>query len=77
MTETILADEKINIATLGSFHLKVRKQRKGYDPYRNVSIVIPEGVSLKFETSPSLQKKIAIRYSQDIIQEEVKVQAEP
>lgn len=69
MAETILANVRVNIAILGSFSLKVRKQRKGYDPHRNVPMIIPESMSLKFEIAPSLQKKIAIKYLQDIIQE--------
>lgn len=57
MGETILAGVKINIGDLGSFSLKVRKQRKGYDPYHRVPMIIPESMSLKFEAAPSLQKK--------------------
>lgn len=69
MGETILAGVKINIGDLGSFSLKVRKQRKGYDPYHRVPMIIPESMSLKFEAAPSLQKKIAIKCSQNIISE--------
>ena len=46
MGETILAGVKINIGDLGSFSLKVRKQRKGYDPYHRVPMIIPESMSL-------------------------------
>lgn len=60
MAGSILDGEKI---TLGSFCLKVRKQRKGHDPHRNVPIIIPESMSLKFEVSPSLQHKIKERYA--------------
>lgn len=63
MAGSILDGEKI---TLGSFCLKVRKQRKGHDPHRNVPIIIPESMSLKFEVSPphpTLQHKIKERYA--------------
>lgn len=60
MAGSILDGEKI---TLGSFCLKVRKQRKGHDPHCNVPIIIPESMSLKFEVSPTLQHKIKERYA--------------
>ena len=63
MAGSILDGEKISITSLGSFCLKVRKQHKGHDPHRNVPIIIPESMSLKFEVSPSLQHKIKERYA--------------
>lgn len=52
MAGSILDGEKISITSLGSFCLKVRKQHKGHDPHRNVPIIIPESMSLKFEVPP-------------------------
>lgn len=64
MAGSILDGEKISITSLGSFCLKVRKQHKGHDPHRNVPIIIPESMSLKFEVPPpTLQHKIKERYA--------------
>lgn len=62
MADNIIEDERINISALGSFSLKVREEKVGYDPYRGTRIVIPEGRSLRFKASPSIQKKIKTRY---------------
>lgn len=69
MGETILAGVKINIGDLGSFSLKVRKQRNGYDPHRHIPMIIPESMAVKFEPAPCLQKKIAAKYSPDVVPE--------
>lgn len=63
MGEKIHEGVKINIGALGSFSLRVRKQRRGYDPHRHVPMIIPESMTVKFEAAPCLQKKIAAKYS--------------
>lgn len=65
MGATILDDERISVSDLGSFSLKVRKQKNGYDPYRKRHMVIPESKCLKFEVSPSLQRKIKTKYDKN------------
>lgn len=71
LSRTILDGEKISVTELGTFSLKVRKQRQGYDTFRHVGMIIPEGMSLKFTISPSLQKKIREKYKHEIVPEKV------
>lgn len=70
MADTILANESINFTQLGTFCLKHRPARNGYDVYRKASLVIPESMSLDFKVSPSMRNRIREKYSQRIGQED-------
>lgn len=76
MADTLLEGEKITVAALGTFSLKTRKQRQGYDPYRRVPIIVPESMSLKFEISPSIQERIREKYPPKIISDKAAETAE-
>lgn len=77
MADTILAQEQITFTQLGSFCLKPRSPRKGYDPYRKVPITIPGGMRLEFRVSPTMRTQIKERYSHKITPELVAEMAEP
>lgn len=69
MAATILDGEKISINELGSFDLKDRPQKSGYDIVRNIPIIIPKSKTLKFVVSPSLKKKIHAKYDNPVVSE--------
>ena len=64
MADTILAQEPITFTQLGSFCLKPRSARKGYDPYRKIPITIPGGMRLEFKVSPTMRTLIKEKFSQ-------------
>lgn len=67
MGKTILSGSKFGVPGLGTFSLRPRKQRQGYDAFRRQVILIPGGMSLKFDISPSFQRKIKDKYDQEIV----------
>lgn len=77
MANTILSGEKISVPRLGSFSLRPRKQRQGYDAFHGRVIQIPESMSLKFDVSPSFQKKIKEKYDKGIVQKKERSEVLP
>jgi nucleoid DNA-binding protein len=65
---TLLDDEPFNTKDLGSFYLKPHKQSVGYDPYHKKYIMRPEGMSLRFDPSASIRRRIRDRYDKGAVE---------
>lgn len=50
----IISGESVYITNIGEFHFVDAPERKGYDMYRNVPVMIPAHKTLKFKLAPSL-----------------------
>ena len=58
LATAILDGERITISSLGTFSLKDRSERRGYNPHRRVSMTIPAGKTVRFAASAVLQRRI-------------------
>lgn len=62
MAASLLDGDKITISSLGTFSLKERPARTGYDPHRRIRITIPAGKSVRYAASPSLLRRLRARH---------------
>lgn len=77
MADTIVEDEKFSTSGLGTFILENKKQRTGYNPARQIPIIIPAHKSIKFKPSTSLQNRVNDKYEKAAATEKGNIVAEP
>ena len=58
VSETLAKGEKVQIASLGSFEVKVKAQRPGRNPKTQEAIIIPESKTPTFTASKTLKNLI-------------------
>lgn len=58
VTETLAKGEKVQIAGLGSFEVKVKAERPGRNPKTQEAIIIPASKTLAFSASKALKDLI-------------------
>ena len=58
VADTLAKGEKVQIAGLGSFEVKVKAERPGRNPKTQEAIIIPESKTLAFSASKSLKDLI-------------------
>ena len=58
ITETIDNDKGISVPGLGTFHVKIRDEHKGYSPYHDQFMLLPKKRIVTFHPSSAIKEQL-------------------